>query len=337
MTDSSTTTIHDVAKLAGVSIATVSRVLNAPGKVNPDTTMRVQQAMASLNYTRNMSARNLKTHTTKTIGILVPEMINTFFLGIVERVENLMYRHGYSIILCSSNDSLEQENEKLRLLLDKNVDAMIVIPVSDVTEHFTAVKKAGIPLIAVDRPLGGVEADTVTVNSLLGAQLVTSCLIKDGYERIGFIGGNTRVQTATDRYMGYLAAFREAGLPLDQSSVLFGGMTQDVGHALMREALSRPDHPNAFFCVNDMVHIGATSYLLEEATISQQSKIVFASFDYMYYGPLLKNCRYAAVQPMEEIGKSIVDMLLMRLSGDKSSFPMKIVLDPSIKALKGSG
>lgn len=330
-------TIHDVAKLAGVSIATVSRVLNSSGNVNPETVRKVRNAMENLNYTRNMSAHNLKTRKTKTIGILVPEICNTFFLDIVQRVEGLLYQHGYSILLCSSNDNLEQENEKLRLLLEKNVDGMIVIPFSGVTEHFLAVKKAGIPLIAVDRSLRGVEADTILVDNFLGAKEATSALIREGFKRIGFIGGNIHVQTATERYMGYLEAFKEARLPVEQDFVFFGGMTQDAGHTLMREVFDHPGFPEAFFCVNDMVHIGATAYLFEEVSISQSQKIVFSTFDYMYYGPLLKNCHYAAIQPMEEMGKAIADLLLRRLDGDNSDFPRKIVLKPTIKALTQNG
>lgn len=336
MTESAAT-IHDVAKLAGVSIATVSRVINASGNVNPDTQARVQQAMSSLNYTRNMTARNLKTRNTKSIGVLIPEILNTFFLDIVRRVEGLMYKRGYSIVLCSSNDDLEQENQKLRLLLEKNVDALVVIPFSGITEHFTAAKRAGVPIIAVDRPLGGVEADTVMVNNYLGAKLATARLIAEGFTQIGFIGGTIHVQTATERYMGYLDAFKDAGLPVDTNFVFFGGMTLDAGRTFMREALSRPDHPKAFFCVNDMVHIGATSYLFSETSESESNSIVFASFDYMYYGSLLKNCHYAVVQPSQAMGEAIVEILMRRISGDMANFPEKIILDPEIKTLTQNG
>ncbi|MDD2233186.1 MAG: substrate-binding domain-containing protein, partial [Sphaerochaetaceae bacterium] len=251
--------------------------------------------------------------------------------------EGLMYKKGYSIVLCCSNDSLEQENQKLRLLLEKNVDALVVIPISGITEHFLAARKAGIPLVAVDRPLGGVAADTVMVNNFIGAKQVTAHLIHEGFRRIGFIGGSIHVQTATERYMGYLDAFKDANLPVDQNFVLFGGMTQDAGRALMREALSSPNHPDAFFCVNDMVHIGATSYLFGEASVSEESRIVFGSFDLMYYGSLLKNCHYAAVQPVEAMGEAIVDILLRRLGGDNSDFPNRIVLDPEIRVLAKNG
>ena len=329
-------TIKDVASLAKVSTATVSRVLNNQN-VSSATKRRVKHAMMQLGYTQNQAARALKTKSTKTVGVLVPELGTTFFLYIVESMEAILEEHGYSMMLCSSNGSVEREKEKLQVLLNRNVDALVVIPVGDMGEHFVLAKKTGIPIIVVDRVLPGIDLDSVHTDGIWGTKEVVKALIREGYTRIGFLGGDEHIPTAAERYQGYLEAFKEMNLPVDQSFVFFGEMTERGGWNLMKKALSKINCPNAFFCVNDNTHLGATAYLYEKVPMQIYKKIVFGTFDFLHYFPLLKNCHYSVSQPLHDIGEKAAKLLLQRLKGDYSDFPQYVTLKPEIVVFKRNG
>ena len=329
-------TIKDVASIAGVSTATVSRVMNGQS-VSSETARRVRSVMLELGYTQNQAARALKTKTTRSIGILVPELGTTFFLYIMEQIESILSKEGYSMILCSSNGSVEQEKEKLQLLLSRNIDALVAIPVSDIGEHFVLAKNTGIPIVVVDRVLPGCSIDSVHTDGIWGTKEVVKALIEEGHTRIGFLGGSEHIPTARERYQGYLEAFREMGIPVDQSFVYFGEMTERGGWTLMKDALSHEGCPDAFFCVNDNTHLGATAYLYERVEEERYKKIVFGTFDFLHYYSLLRNCHYSVSQPLSQIGREAAALLLKRLSGDYSDFPQTVVLKPGIMVFKRNG
>lgn len=337
MAKSDQATIKDVAKLAGVSIATVSRVLNNLGVVNPETERKVVSAVNMLHYQRNEVARSLKMRQTKSIGIIVPEISNTFFTEVVEQLEKLLGPMGYALLLCSSENSVQEEKRKLSLLLERNVDALLVIPVSDVGTHFASPALGNTPLVMLDRQISNLACDVILTDNRLGSFDVTSALIREGYTRIGFLGGDPHVHTSVERLHGFLDAMRYHNLKVESEFILLGGMTQQAGYQLMQKALEMDDAPDAFFIVNDMVHIGSTSYLLSHVEEKVRSRLVFATFDYLYYAPLLKFCHYAVAQPLEQIGEKAAQLLVQRIQGDYTDFPSKVVLEPTIHVLKEHG
>ena len=330
-------TIKDVANLAGVSIATVSRVLNNLGVVNPETERKVLNAVNMLHYQRNAVARSLKLKKTKTIGIIVPEISNTFFAEIVEQLEKLLGPLGYALLLCSSDNSIAEEKRKLSLLLERNVDALLVIPASDVGSHFLEMNFDHVPLIMLDRKIEGLSCDVVLTDNRKGAYAVTSALIKEGRHRIGFLGGDVHVHTSQERLHGFLDAMRSHNLVVEPDFILLGGMTQKSGYALMEQVLKKEDCPDSFFVVNDMVHIGATSYLMSKAEKEVRSNIAFATFDYLYYAPLLQFCHYAVVQPLIQMGETAKDLLIRRMEGDRVDFPSTIIIEPTMHVMTERG
>jgi LacI family transcriptional regulator len=337
MANDNQATIKDVAKLAGVSIATVSRVLNRMGVVSPDTERKVYSAVNALNYKRNTVARSLKVRRTKTVGVVAPELSNTFFLGIVEQLERLLGAMGYALVFCSSQNSVEEEKRKISLLLERNVDALVVIPAGDVGMHLTGPSFSSTPLVLVDRKISGLDCDVVLTDNRKGAYRVTAALAKEGITEIGFLGGDRHVHTSVERLHGYLDAMREYGLAVDPRFVLLGGMTMQDGYRLMGTALGKSGCPRAFFMVNDMVHIGASSYLMSECTEAVQSSMALSAFDYLYYAPLLKFCHYAVAQPLQKIGEATAALLCKRLEGDRSGFPCTTVVEPDIKVMASNG
>lgn len=337
MGKSETATIKDVAKLAGVSIATVSRVLNKLGVVNPETERKVLSAVAMLHYQRNAVARSLKLKVTKSIGIMVPEISNTFFTEIVEQLEHLLGPLGYALLVCSSENSVVEEKRKLSLLLERNVDGLVVIPVSDVGDHFCTPSLSKTPFVMIDRKIEGLDCDIILTDNRQGAYDVTSALIREGRKRIGFLGGDAHVHTSVERLHGYLEAMKDNHLEVEKQFILLGGMTQKAGYTLMQQALAMEQCPDAFFMVNDMVHIGATSYLMAHEGQQIRSRMAFAAFDYLYYAPLLQFCHYAVAQPLDLIGESAARILIRRMEGDREGFPATIVLQPTIHAMRENG
>ncbi len=332
-----TATIKDVANLAGVSIATVSRVLNNLGVVNPETERKVLSAVNMLHYQRNAVARSLKLKVTKSIGILVPEISNTFFTEIVEQLEKLLGPLGYALLLCSSENSVQEEKRKLAFLLERNVDALLVIPVSDIGEHFASPALSHIPLVMLDRKIDSLACDVILTDNRKGAYDVTKALIREGKTRIGFLGGDNHVHTSIERLHGFLDAMHEEKLEVDSAFILLGGMTQKAGYTVMEQALSMENCPDAFFVVNDMVHIGATSYLISHASREIRSKMVFSTFDYLYYAPLLKFCHYAVDQPLNQMGEAAAQILIRRLDGDEEGFPSTVIIEPTIRVMEDNG
>lgn len=332
-----TATIKDVAELAGVSIATVSRVLNNIEVVNPDTEKKVRSAMVMLNYRRNDVARALKIRSTHTIGFICPDLCNIFFTEIVEHIERLLGPFGYSLVVCSSSNSIEEEKRKISILLERNVDGIVIAPIGEVSDHLAQCTRSNVPLVLIDRTFPDAPYDVVLTDNRWGAYEATLGLIREGFTRIGFLGGTLNVYTTRERFHGYKAALHDNGLRTNSRLTFFGGMSQMDGAQLMKDALSREDAPQAFFIVNDLVHTGASAYLLDAVPAGKRSRIVFASFDYMHYAPLLRFCHYAVAQPIASIGEQAAALIRRRVEGDMEGYPAKIMLKPEIMAMVGNG
>ena len=331
-------TIREVAQLSGVSIATVSRVLNNSDSVTCKTREKVTKAMVQLGYNRNAVARSLKIRKTKTIGIIAPELSNTFFMEILESMERSLAMRDYTMVLCSSNNSIEEERKKLQVMIERTVDALVIIPVSDEGSHLQHKALEQIPMVILDRQIPSLNFDTVLTDNRYGVQKGIQGLIREGFQRIGFLGGSLNIPTAKERYQGFLEAMQEAGLEVEKAFVFTEGhMDQKKGFALMRTILQKPNHPQAFFIANDMLHLGATTYLMETYGPEDRPKVVFASFDYLSYSPLLQFCHYAVCQPLETIGQSVATLVLRRLEGDWTDYPQQIVHTPEIKIMVANG
>ncbi|MGE4454728.1 MAG: LacI family DNA-binding transcriptional regulator [Sphaerochaeta sp.] len=331
-------TIKDVAQSAQVSIATVSRVLNHSETVREDTRIKVLHAMEQLGYNRNEVARSLKFRHTNTIGIIAPELSNVFFMEVVEAMERSLGPLGYSLIITSSNDSVAQEKKKLQILIERNVDGIVVMPAGSEGQHFLSKALSGIPLVLVDRRIKGLMVDTVETDNRYGVQQMVKALHNEGYKRIGYIGGDLSIYTARERLQGFLDSMQEEGLHVENRYVYHqDAMTQNSGRNLIQQVLSEVDYPEAFFIANDSLHLGATIQVMEMTGDKDFQQLVFASFDYLSYAPLLTLCHYAVAQPCERIGEAVADVLLKRLHDDWQDFPLHIMLRPEIKVMKANG
>lgn len=328
-------TIKDVAKKANVSIATVSRVINNLNNVNSATARRVESAITELNYQRNQIARSLKTNDTKFVGIIAPEISNIFFTKIFEKLEVELSAYGYNIIFCCSENNILEEKNKFKMILDRNVDGIILIPVSDNCEHLSSLITPSVPIVIVDRFASHIECDMVLSNNFRGSYLLTKALIEEGHSKIGFLGGAKNVNNAMQRYLGYKKAMEDNNLSAD--FVLMDGLTQNDGYEIMKRVCSISDRPNAFVIENDMVHLGATSYLMEQLPYEKRKEIIFASYDYLSYAPLLIFCHYAMAQPLDLIGVNAAKLLVDRMRFDRKCNPRKLILEPRMKVMVSNG
>src|SRR5690349_3807040 len=200
--------IQDVARQAGVSISTVSRVLNGTARVNADVKKRVEEAILALNYRPNPAARSLRTNRSHIIGLLISDIQNPFFMRLIQGVEEEALRHEYSLILCNSNESPQREQQYLDVLYSERVAGAIIVPTRERIGEATLNKfrERKIPIVAVDRRVKDKDVDAVLVDNVRGAREAITHLINNGYRRIAAITGPLTVTTGRDRLEGYRQA-----------------------------------------------------------------------------------------------------------------------------------
>lgn len=308
-------TVKDVARAAGVSTATVSRVVNDDPRISPKTRDRVLEAINRLDYKINNIARSLKTSRTYTIGFISPELTNDFFMGIAKGVEDELRKSGYNMIICNSNESAEEETDRLKLLCQKCVDGIIIIPATGDGTHFGWLKDSDIPVVLADRLAENFETDAVLADNMNGSYSIVEYLIAEGNRRIGFIGGNMRLTPAAERYEGYRRALADYCIPYEEEIVKFGDFHVQGGYDLMKELINMEEPPTVVFISNHYMHIGATKYLMEHRD-NVDSSFSIASFDDMELSSILGFCKIRASQPIMDIGSKAAQMLLSRINRD---------------------
>ncbi|NLO99423.1 MAG: LacI family transcriptional regulator [Clostridiaceae bacterium] len=318
-------TIKDVAKRAGVSTATVSRVINGDPRISSKTKEKVLISIRELDYKINNIARSLKTNKTHTIGFICPELANTFFMTVAKGVEDELRKYGYSVIVCNSNESVEEEKERITLLLEKCVDGVIIIPASHSGSHFKDLTEQGIPVVLADRLVEDFSSDAVLVDNINGSYAVIEHLINSGYRRIGYIGGDIRLTSAKERDEGYKRALRDYLIPIDDNIIKYGDYHKQSGYDKMRELMEEKDPPEIVFISNYYMHVGATKFLIEQKEANRRN-VAIASFDDMELASLLEFCKVLVSQPMLEIGNKAAGMLIQRINDSKDHEPQIIRL-----------
>jgi LacI family transcriptional regulator len=312
-------TIKDVAYTAGVSTATVSRVLGQEnsGLVKEETRERVKTAAQELGFRMNHTARSLKRQSTMTIAVVFPELTNHFFMDLAEGIEQELYTNGYTMLLSSSRNSIEEEKKQISMLSGRMVDGMVVIPAGSRGEHFQRLSDQGMPIVLVDRVVEGTSLDAVTSDNEDGAFQLTRALLRDGFKQIAFVGGEITLSSAKERFSGYSRALAEAGITPEPSWICFGGMEMEDGYRLMRHFLEKQNLPEAMVAVNLMVHLGMERCLLDAYGTSKH-KIVIAGFDESRYTSFLPACRYTASQDVVGMGRRAGQRIIEKIREKKA-------------------
>jgi LacI family transcriptional regulator len=327
-------TIYDVAAKAGVSAATVSRVLNGSGAVSSNLTERVQAAVEELKYRPNGVARNLRRRATTVWGLIISDIGNPFFTAMVRGVEDAALEAGYSLVLCNSDDVLDKEGRYIQVALAEQMAGVIITPASEAQSDLTPLLARGIPVVAVDRRLSRHDVDTVVGDNIRGARLAIEHLLESGCRRIACITGPTQTTTAQERLEGYRQAIAAAGLKVDKSLIMVENFKEDGGYAGAERLLALDHPPDGLFVANNLMTVGALEAVMDVGVDIPQDLLV-VGFDDIPWARLTHPRLTTVHQPTYDMGRDAGRLLAARLRGDAGP-ARTVVLSPALKIRESS-
>lgn len=323
-------TIKDVAASAGVSIATVSHVINGTRYVSDELKDRVQKAMEELGYRPNTLARSLRSGQSRTIGMVVPDASNLFFAEIGRALEDVGFENGYSVIVCNSDNNLDKQSSYIDTLIAKQVDGVIFISAGDAEEYLGSLSQAGIPVVVADRDVTMGVADVVLLNNELGGYLATRHLIDLGHRKIACISGPNYLTPSADRIDGFYAACEESGIEPNPDWIVIGDFQAQSGDICMTKLLTMPDKPTAVFVFNDMMAIGAMN-AIHRSGLRIPHDISIVGFDNIALASSVYPALTTISQPTQEIARTICEILFERIQNrGVQAKRERVVIDPEL-------
>lgn len=321
-------TIKDIARIAEVSTATVSMILNnKDGNISAVTREKVLRIVKENNYIPNTMARSLVTRKTKTIGLVIPDIANPFFPELARGAEDKASEAGYSIIYCNTDDDLEKEEKYINMLAEKMVDGIVFTHSAKRTSGLSPIDKGNIPVILIDRDLESSNVKgKVLVDNLEGAYKAVKHLIDNGYKKIAFITGALTSTTAKDRLAGYKKALKESGLKYDDSFVKAGQYKSEWGLIAANQLLEEGLDFDAIFCGNDLIAISVIK-LLTSKGYNIPEDIGIVGFDDIYMASVVEPGLTTIKQPNYEMGYKAVELLIEALEkSEEAAAPKTIIL-----------
>jgi LacI family transcriptional regulator len=312
-------TIKDVAKYTGLSIATISKYING-GNVLDENKIKIQEAIKELDFKVNAMARGLKTNKTMTVGILIPSFINLFCMTIISNIENVLLKHGYSSLLCDYREDSELEQLKLKFLLDKSVDGLIIMPSGEDEEMLKRLISHELPVVIIDRAFKQSQWDTVLVDNMNASYDAVEQLIIRRHKRIGIITGPQSVYTATERLKGYYRVHEDYSIDIEESLIKYGDYKIDGGHRLFIELLDMDNPPTAVFITNYEMTLGVIM-AINERNVLVPEQVSIIGFDSLELTKIVKPSLSLVFQPLQEIGETAAELVVQRIKGDRGSFP----------------
>jgi len=326
--------IKDVALHAGVSITTVSHVVNGTRFVSDIARLRVEEAVRQLGYIPSAVARSLKNSNTLTFGMVIPNNSNPYFAEIIRGVENRCFAAGYNVILCNSNDDPERQATYLRLLVEKRVDGLVFVATGSDAVVRATLGDIKTPLVLLDRDVTGMaSSDLVEVNHTVGGELATRHLLELGHPRVACISGPPGLSPSSQRRAGWKQALEAAGVERRENDLARGDFTARGGHLAMQALLKRKPRPTAVFVCNDLMAFGALS-AAREAGISVPEQLSIVGFDDIELAAFSAPPLTTIVQPKLEIGTIAADLLLERVEKNRQD-GRRVILEPQLK-IRGS-
>ena len=308
------TSIKDVAREAGVSIATVSRVLNDIDVVNEDTKKKVLDAISKLGYRPNIVARSLKTQRTKTVGILVPDISSGFYPEIVRGAEDVANIYDYNVILCNSDFDIEKEKEYLRVLREKMVDGVIYMSSSLQQETLDIINELNLTTVLVETKDKEESLPSVTIDNTKASKEATNYLLDKGLSKIAFAGAKKENMNAWgDRYIGYGEALNDKGINVDESLVYFGGLKVKGGYEAVKYFEDNNKEYDAVVCASDEIAMGVINALRERGKKVPEDVSVIGFNDNIMasvFYPKITTIK----QPSYDMGSVAMRMLIKMLS-----------------------
>lgn len=319
--------MNEVAKKAGVSVATVSRVLNNSTNVNDETKARILKAIKALNYQPNRVAKRLRSKSISgnLLGVLIPDIENPFYVDVLRGIEDVAYRNNYAIIMCNFGQDEKKEKLYLEILQSESIDGLIAAPANEDDLQLKKMVNDGLPVVCVDRGLKETDVDLVVVDNDKGAYLATEHLVNQGYKRIAYISGLLSIPSSRFREQGYRRALKDNGLEFDSDLVRYGNSKHQSGVELCEELLNLKNPPDAIFTGNNLITLGALE-TIHSRSLNIPDDIAIVGFDDMYWASSLNPPLTAVRQPAMEIGRRAGELLIQRIN-DPLRSPIQMMLN----------
>ena len=329
--------VRDVAKMAGVSVGTVSNVLNHPEKVSPGVVTRVQGVIDQLGFIRNDAARQLRAGHSKTIGLVVLDVRNPFFTDVARGAEDQAASAGLTVILGNSDENSEREAAYLDLFEEQRVHGVLISPFGDITTRLERLRQRGIQAVLVDRSSGDASFSSVSVDDLAGGRLAVEHLIAQGRRHIAFIGGPMQIRQVQDRLAGAeTAVAAHPGVALE--TVVIDALSVLAGRAAGIEIAGREpsERPDAIFAANDLVAMGVLQALMMQgADIRVPRDISLIGYDDIDFASAAVVPLSSIRQPSMLIGHTAVEILIEQ-AADPTTPPRQVVFEPELVVRESS-
>lgn len=330
-------TIKDLARELGISPSTVSRALRDHPDISQATKRRVTEAAERHNYHPNQLAQSLQKQRSSTIGVIVPEIRHNFFSTAISGIEEVAYEHGFTIMVCQSNETLAREIINTQALLSNRVAGLIIAISSETTnyDHLAGVLRQGVPLVQFDRVVEDLDTSKVVVDDYQAAYGAVQHLIESGHRRIGHLAGQDGIALNRHRFRGYCDALRDAGIPFEEKFHIHGGYREEDGRAGADRYLALDELPDAILAINDPVAVGVFTRF-REAGVRIPDDVALVGFSDTPTAALIEPALTTVYQPAFEMGRAAVSLLMKQFEAEDDTFiPEIVVLDTEL-LIRGS-
>jgi LacI family transcriptional regulator len=319
-------TLADVAKVAGVGVMSVSRVVNGSRKVSPDTEAKVRAAIRRIGYEPNEAARVLKGHRARIIGLIVPDLADPFFATCANAIQEAAREAGFMTLMVASSNQANVERQQAEVMMQRQIAGLIVIPTGQENDYFRNARSTGLPIVSLDRPLENVDADSVLVDNKEASIRLVQHLIGHGHKEILCILDEYLMFTKQERLSGYLQAMREAKL---QTRVCMVGPNSGSVTEQLPAILASDLKPTAIFTASDLLTVQVLRQL-QSMNISIPQEIALAAFDDFDAASLITPQVTVIRQPVADLGRKAVSLLLQRIEGDHELPASHVVLETEL-------
>lgn len=323
--------IREVAERAGVSLGTVSNVLNKPEIVAEETRNRVLQAIEEIGFVRNGSARQLRAGYSQYIGLVVLDVTNPFFTEVARGVEDAANEAGYVVILCNSDDSVEKEDHYLHVLEEQRARGLLITPVQNDVSYLQRLQQRDIGVVLLDRSSRTKDMCSVAVDDVRGGELAVQHLLEQGHRQLAFVNGPLSIRQCADRRRGTRRAIRSADLDPDAAivEISVSMLNAKAGEMSVEELLTASNKPTAVFCANDLLALGVMRGLLKNGR-SIPGDYALVGYDDVEFASILSTPLTSIRQPKYQIGRTAAELLLDEAMNPESHSHQQVIFQPEL-------
>jgi LacI family transcriptional regulator len=326
--------MKDVAQRAGVSVSTVSHVINGTRFVRDELRERVLGTMKELNYQPNGVARSLRTKRTNVVALVIPDITNPYFPEVARGVQDVAEKRDYVVILCNTDRVLSRELRFLETLRRQRVEGLILNPSGVTFRDLRELQEARIPVVLIGSQIDHPEIDVVSVDNTMGAYDAVNHLIDLGHRRIGLVGGPRSASSGEQRFRGYIRALTDQGLPIDEALITEGPFTNEGGYECMKQLLMLQAPPTAVFASSDVMAIGALM-AVQETSLRVPDDLSLVGFDDIAEASATAPKLTTIAQPKRQTGEVAAQLLFNRIESTAPPRREKVVLDHKL-VIRGS-